>query len=268
MFSPKNSLWRALSICTAILGSVLYLSCTAPVKEDEKLLNGRIYAENSTMKKRIPLIERENDVLKKENLQHRVRILDLESQIKQLGLELDSLKDKYDKDMAAGAEQINKLQENIQKIEQENSTKIQGLMSKNEALKVKMAREVQDLKEQMEKQNDAHIQERKQIMQENAQREFDLTSKLDALQKSLEARELEIASRKMAMDEISSKLGEATAQSEALKKARNEAGAELESAKAANADLVKKIESLAKQLATRKSGSSETKKPEPSETKK
>jgi chromosome segregation ATPase len=275
MFNPNDSLRRALSICTAILMPVLYLSCTAPIKEDAKLLNGRIYAENSTMKKRIPLIERENDVLKKENLQHRMKILDLESQIKQLGLELDSLNDKYDKDMAVGAEQINKLQENIQKIEQESSVKIQGLMSKNEVLKAKMAREIQGLKEQMEKQNDAHIQERKQIMQENAQREFDLTSKLDALQKSLEARELEIASRKMAMDEISSKLGEATAQSDALKKDRQEAAAELESAKAANADLTKniesltqKIESLTKNLATQKSGSSEAKKHEPSETKK
>jgi chromosome segregation ATPase len=244
MFTPKIGSRRLLSICSAALILTLCMACPAPVKEDTQLLNSRILAENSTMKKRLPLIERENDVLKKENLQHRMKVMDLESQIKQLGLELADLNDKYAKDMTAGAEQINKLQETIQRMEQDNTARIQDLTSRNVALKAEMVREVQDLKNQMANQNDAHIQERKRIMQENAQREFDLTARLDMLKKSLEAKDLEIASRKMAMDEISSKLGEAIALSDTLKKARDEAVAELESVKAANADLTRKVDEL------------------------
>jgi chromosome segregation ATPase len=260
MFTPRNAISRTLRMLSVCLVLAMCMACPAPVKEDAQLLNSRVLAENSTMKKRLPLIERENDVLKKENLQHRMKVLDLESQVKQLGLELTSLNDKYTKDMAAGAEQINKLQDTIQKVEQESSARIQELMAKNTALKTKMAREVQDLKEQMAKQNDAHIQERKQIMQKSAQREFDLTAQLDNLKKSLEAKDLEIASRKMAMDDISSKLGEATALSESLKKARDAAAAELEAAKAANVGLTKKVEDLSKQLPTRKNKSSQTNK--------
>ena len=244
MFTPKIGSRRLLSLCSAALILTLCAACIAPVKEDAQLLSSRILAENSTMKKRIPLIERENDVLKKENLQHRMKILDLESQIKQTGLELAALNDKYAKDMAAGAEQISRLQETIQKMEQDNSARIQDLASKNAALKAQMVREVQDLKDQMAKQNDVHIQERKRIMQENAQREFSLATRLDGLKKNLEAKDLEIASRKMAMDEISSRLGEAAALSDTLKKARDAAVAELESVKAANAELTRKVNEL------------------------
>jgi chromosome segregation ATPase len=252
MFIQKKGLSHTLRMCTGCLVLIMCMACPAPVKKDAQLLNSRVLAENSTMKKRIPLIERENDVLKKENLQQRMKVLELESQVKQQGVELVSLNDKYTKDMANGAEQINKLQETVQRIEQESSTKIQALMTKNDALQARMAREVQDLKDEMAKQNDAHIQERKQIMQANAQREFDLSAQLDNLKKVLEAKDLEIASRKMAMDEISTKLGEVTAQSEAAKKDRDAATAELESAKAANIELAKKVDDLSKKLPTQK----------------
>jgi chromosome segregation ATPase len=273
MSTPKFGFRRTLSMCSVSLMLIVCMACPAPVKEDAQLVNGRILSENSTMKKRLPLVERENDVLKKENLQHRMKVLELESQIKQMGLEFSSLNDKYDKDMAAGAEQINKLQETIQRMEQESSARIGELTSKNTALNAKMVREVQDLKDQMAKQNDAHIQERKRIMQENAQREFDLTARLDKLKKALETKDLEISSRKMAMDELSSRLGAATALSESLKTARDAAAAELDSVKAANAELTqkaaeltKKVDALSKQLLVRKNETSENTNSQPSKT--
>jgi chromosome segregation ATPase len=252
MFTQKNGFSHTLKMWAGCLVVIMCMACPAPVKKDAQLLNSRVLAENSTMKKRLPLIERENDVLKKENLQQRMKILELESQVKQQGVELTSLNDKYTKDMANNAEQINKLQETVQRIEQESSAKIQELMTKNDALKARMAREVQGLKDEMAKQDDAHIQERKRIMQENAQREFDLSAQLDNLKKVLEAKDLEIASRKMAMDEISSKLGEATAQCDTFKKARDKVAAELDSAKAANIELAKQVDALSKKLPAQK----------------
>ncbi len=253
MSNPINGFGGMLKLCSVSLTMILCMACLAPVKEDAQPLNSQVLAENSTMKKRLPLIERENDVLKKENLQQRMKVLDLESQIKQQGLQIDSLNDKYDKDMTARADQIlklqetsQKLQETSQKLEKKSSDRIQVLMSKNTALKARMASEIQDLKAQMAKQNDAHIQERKQIMQENAKREFDLTARLDNLKKILEAKDLEIASRKMAMDEIATKLGKTTTLAESLQKSRDAAAAELESAKTANAELAEKVNDLNK----------------------
>ena len=246
MFHHKIGPSGGLRLCSLSLAMVMCMACLAPVKQDPQLLNGQILAENSTMKKRLPLIERENDVLKKENLQHRMKILDLESQIKELDQERDSLNDKYAKDMAANAEQVNKLQETNQKLEQESNARIQELTSRNVDLKARMASEVQDLKEQMARQNDAHIQERKVIMQENAKREFDLSARLDNLKKTLEAKDLEIASRKMALDEITAKLGETTALADSMKKARDAAATELGSVKTANAELTKKLDELEK----------------------
>ena len=87
MINVKNRSGNVLSMFALSLVLVMCTACPGPVKEDARLLDSRVLAENSTMKKRIPLIERENDVLKKENLQHRMKILDLESQVKQLGLD-------------------------------------------------------------------------------------------------------------------------------------------------------------------------------------
>ena len=71
------------------------------VKDSKQPFDTQLMAENSMMKKRLPLVERESDVLKKENQQHRIKIQDLEMQNKQLSLELTSLNEKYTNDMAS-----------------------------------------------------------------------------------------------------------------------------------------------------------------------
>lgn len=253
MLFKNNSRMFAMNVCAVSFVVLLSLSCTAAVKDGKQPFNSQLLAENSMMKKRLPLIERESDVLKKENQQHRMKIQDLETQNKQLGLELTSLSEKYTNDMVIGEEQISNLQETIQEIEKENSESIEALISHNKFLEEKLVRESQALNEQIVMQKAAFNQEREQIVQENAKRELNLSNQLGVLNKKLASRELEISSLKLAISETSIQLGAANALSEALRKARDESLAELESVEATNANLNKKMAELSLKLSSQNS---------------
>jgi chromosome segregation ATPase len=186
------------------------------------------------MRKRLPLLERESDVLKKENQQNRSKIQDLETQNKNLDLELTSLNEKYADDMAIGEEQISYLMETIERIEKENSESMEALISDNTAIEAKRVQERNALNEQIVEQKAIFDKEREQIMQGNTKRELNLSNQLAALKNELESKESEISSLKLAVSEISTKLDAATTLSEALRKARDKSLAELESVKATN----------------------------------
>ncbi len=245
-----------LNLCAVSCIMLLLLSCAAVVKDGRQPYNDRLLAESSMMKKRLPLIERESAVLTKENLQHQMKIQELEARNKQLGDALAALNDQYDRDMATGEEQINNLQENIEKIEQENSEKIEALISQNKDLEAKMMKERGALREQIAKQKKVFNHEQEQMTKESEKKELALTTQLDDLKKQLEPKERKIASFKLAINEISVQLGAATSLAEKLKKAKEESLAELESVKAANKKarekLLAELESL--KAANKKAG--------------
>jgi chromosome segregation ATPase len=234
MFFNNNSRIVAMNICAVSFVVLFLLSCTAAVTDGKQTFNSRVLAENSMMKKRLPLLERESDVLKKENQQNRMKIQDLETQNKNLGLELTSLNEKYAGDMAIGEGQIKYLLETIERIEKENNESMKALISHNTALEAKRLQERNTLKEQIVMQKATFDKEREQILQGNTKRELDLSNQLAALKNNLESKELEISSLKLAVSEISTKLDAATTLSETLRKARDESVAKLESVKATN----------------------------------
>lgn len=234
MFFKNNIRTIALNICAVSLVALLSLSCTAKMKDGVQASDNQLFAENSMMKKRLPLVERESDVLKKENRQYRTKIQELEAQNKKLSLELTSLNEKYTNDVAIDEEEINYLHELIQRIEKENSERIEELISQKKVLEAKLARDTQALKEEIAAQKSAFVKEREQILQENAKRDLSQTLEINSLKKEIEPKETEISSYKLAINEISLQLGAATALSEALKKSRDKTLAELESVKAAS----------------------------------
>ncbi len=247
LFFNNNRIF-ALNICAVSFILLLSLSCTTTVKNGVQASSSQLYAENSMMKKRLPLIERENDVLKTENQQHRMKIQDMEKQNKQLAMVLTSLNEKYTNDMAISEEQIINLQETLEEIEKKNSEIIEVLNSQNIVLEEKLVRETQELNKQIIKQKKAFNQEREQIVQESAKKELNWSTELGVLKKQLEPKELQISSLKLAISEISMQLGAATALSEALRKARDESLAELESVRAANVNMIKKMAELSGEL--------------------
>jgi chromosome segregation ATPase len=242
LFKHKSSIF-ALNICIVSFALLPLLSCTAAI-QNNKSASGQVWAENSMMKKRLSLIERESDVLKKENQQRRTKIQELETENKQLGLELTSLNEKYLSDMTNAEEQINYLQETLEKREKENSDRTDALLSDNKALEKKRIQENHALQEQIVMQKAAFNQERELKMQESAKRELSFSSQLGVLNKKLEEKDSELSALKLAISEITAKLDAANTLSQKLTKARDESLAELESVKASNSDLNKKITEL------------------------
>ncbi len=266
----NNGRVRALTTCTLPFVLLFLLSCTAAQQNSQLPGSGQLLAENSMMKKRLPLIERESDVLKKENQQHRIKIEDLEIKNEQLDMDLVSLREKYESDMAVGNQQISTLQETLHKNEQESKASIDRLIDDNKALKEKMDQGIHALKDQIVMQKAAFNEEREQLVQENAKKELNVSNKLAAADKELALRESEIASLKSTISEISGKLVKANTLSAELAKARTATVAELESMKAvgikaqreyqvqlesiqaANADLNKKIAEFSNDLSRQK----------------
>ena len=88
MFNKIKCRVRALNICVLFFSVLFLLSCTAATNNSRQQQSTQLQAENSMMKKRLPLMERESDVLKKENEQLRVKLLDSAAQNKQLAMDL------------------------------------------------------------------------------------------------------------------------------------------------------------------------------------
>jgi chromosome segregation ATPase len=241
MFVGNNRRLHVLNTGIALYLLVLCLACTAGVKTEDPFSSGRLLAENSILKKRLPLIERENDVLGKENLQYKNKIKELGSRIKQLDLELTALNVKYANDMAAGAETVRNLQQSIENMEKENAARMEQLQTLNTELEKKRVQEVQAITEQIARQKETFKQEREHMVLENAQHASKLSDEIDELNKTIKNKDLELASYKLAIGEISARLGEAMGLAEELRKARDESKAELASVKAANDDLIKKM---------------------------
>lgn len=239
----KKGVFSSLPIYISFV-LILCASCTSSAKKNEQPFNGRLLAESSLMKRRLPLIERENDVLKKESR-------NLETKIRKMGLELTALDEKYAVDTAAGEERIQSLQQTIQDMEQESTEKIEALTSRTKALEKKLDRKVRSLNEQIAMQKDAFGQDRTQIMQENAKRESNLSSRVSDLKKQIKTNQSQISSLNASISENSTKLGEAAALAEMFRKAGDQSATELESAKAANADLIIKIKELSHDLPIR-----------------
>ena len=250
LYRKYNRLY-ALNVCVWSLILVSGIACTAPLHTDQSMPSNRLYAENSDMKRRLPLVERENDILKTENFQHRKKIKELEDNIKKLVSDLEALTERYNKDMAAEQDRILSLQETMEALEMENTEKIQALNLINKGLEEKMTRKVKALNGQMLKQKESFSHEREQLINENSQRESALSGQLDDVKKTLKTRELEISSLKIAISEISSKLGDATALADRLKKARDESEEELKAVKAINIGLAKKVNALYDELAAK-----------------
>lgn len=223
---------------------VLMVSCATPVSQESQPYGSQLMAENSMMKKRLPLIERENDVLKKENYQQREQIQELEVRVSDLNHDFTSLEAKYNTDITAAGERILRLEDTIKEKDRKSTAKIKELVTSNKNLEKKMTQTVKSLNEKMAAQEKAFSQQREQIVQENAKKESALTSQIEEMKKTLKSRESEIGSLKATASELSAKLKEAEALAQTLKKANDSCEAELASVKAANADLTSRLKAL------------------------
>lgn len=233
MLCPKQSHARIVHICVLSFVLSSLPACTATNQNNRQQYSTQLQAENSMMKKRLPLMERESDVLNKENEQLRIKLQESGVQNKQLAEALVSLREQYKNDMIVGEEQIRSLEEILEKIEQENRAAIDALLADNKVLQETMVKERRAQKDQLAMQKAASDKQREEMVRENGRKEAELTAKLAAANQKVTAMGVEIASLKSSYSEISDKLAKANALTAELVQAREASQAELNSIKAA-----------------------------------
>jgi len=193
----------------------------------------RMMAENRQMKKRLLLIERENDILKQENLQYRLKTKQLSANIHKLNTDLNTLNEKYQNDTALNEEQIRNLEQKYSLLENDSTLKITELTVLVADLEMKRAQEIKALNEQIASQNNAFSKQLDELTQQSAQREFELSSALNAAKKTLDAKEFEVSTLKAANNEIVVQISTLTEQLAQSQFARDQIERELKSMKAA-----------------------------------
>ncbi len=146
-FSQLSKILRGIGAGIILL---LVVSCAAsrPAVKDDN--SDRIRAENSRYKQHLPLIERENDVLKRENLQYQAKVRGQVKKIKSLQSELEYLKQKYERDMAVNQEQIKNLREEYVLLENNSFRETQQLYLRYDELEAKKNEKIMNLEAQID----------------------------------------------------------------------------------------------------------------------
>lgn len=147
-----------IMVLIVVLGAAA--SCASISGQHRDILREQLKAENRLIKKNSELALRENEVLKRENAQHRSEIEKLTETAQQLTDDLDSLNRKYQEDMARLDDAYKNLYDQFITLKLESDEKIQELTSSNELLEKRFAKEVSKLNGLLEEQKVAFHTER------------------------------------------------------------------------------------------------------------
>lgn len=252
LFSANSLKTSVINITGIILLLFSATACVTPSKTVKDDFTDRIMAENSQMKKRLPLSERENDVLKQENFQYKTKLQQMAGDIEKLRSNLALLNDKYKNDMVSNQHLIQDLQEEYQSLEKlrfqeaanmnqlfdelesKRNQEVEAFIGQIEAQKAGHEAQVQKLQEEyvaLTTENDLKIKalneqlamqrtvfskEKNDLELQYAAKENAFSAKLLELNKSMEEREAQIISLKTANSEISIKFDEISRQLEQI----------------------------------------------------
>lgn len=285
-----------------ILGLLpLIISCVTSGETIKGGSTDRIMAEHSQMRRRLPLIERENDVLKQENLLFKTKVQQLTAKNEKLESDLDTMNDIYERDMAFSEELIQNLQKKYEIFTAESTRQVETLNQRLDELELKRTQEIETLNDQIESQqakykkdmlqNKAQLQkiqekydvlvmestrkieditkgyneleekrsrelkalndqiavqqttfnkERDELKQNHALKEYDLSTKINKLEKTVDHQETQIDTLKATNSEISEKLNKVLRQLKQVKSERDQIEKRLESKKTALGELSEK----------------------------
>jgi chromosome segregation ATPase len=228
----RTGIDRVQALRVAIFAVLLLVnSCTTTDRGSAHSTADRIMAENSQMKKRIPLIERENDVLMQENLQYKSRLQEATTRIEGLRADLSYLTEKFGAYVTSTEMQIHFLAENYALLEKTSSHQISELSSRYKDLELKRQEEIKQLNAHIISQNSAFIEEKKKLELKAAEIEL-----------KLDMREAQLASLKTTHDELLTKLDAVSGRlAEALLQ-RSQIEKDLETLRAVKAELLERTE--------------------------
>lgn len=207
----------------------------------------QLRAENSLIKKRLILAERENAVLKDENLQCKNDNRQLSARIEKLGADIAALDERYKKDIALRDSQNQALQQKNAVLAKESSEKIRELSELNRATESRLGGEISRLNDELRTLQESYTKEREAVRNENAQRELALSREIESLKRLAAGREAEAASLRTALSVIEQRCEEITKVAENRERELKEREGELQK-------LRERIDALLKESAGKPSG--------------
>jgi len=186
-------------IVSCVLVSV---SCASVGGASYQQLAEQLKSENSLMKGRLVLLQRENHVLRNENLLGKKEIQNLGARIEKLAADIESLREKHRGELALKEGQIQDMLKKNEILRQESSQKIQELMQLAKDIELRLGNEAKRLGAELSKQQESFNGEREKLRTEAAGREFALSKEIEALKKAIAMRDGEIAGLKSVQSEL------------------------------------------------------------------
>lgn len=237
------------TLLVAAIAAVIFTNACATLdRTAQSQVPDRIMAENSQMKKRIPLIERENDVLNRENLRYKAKLQAARKRIDRLLTDLDHLKTKFDAYTISSQTQIQFLEENYRMLEITSSEQLMELQSRYDALETLRQQEVASLTTQMADQNNAFNEEKDMLKRQASETVALLTSRITELEHILALQEAQTRSLDTANSELSKQLDDVSRQLAESQAQRTQIEKDLQSAQETNAELVQRLNDITSEL--------------------
>ncbi len=181
-------------------------------------LNQQLLSENVLYKRGLGLARRENAVLREENIGYRRDLQQSQAQAEKLQSDIDSMKKKYDADVALWTGKYNNLMEKNRILSQESSEKIRELSDLNKSIEAKLSQEIARLNERTRVMEQDFGREKEAFKNQAAQREFALSRDLEGQKKIVEARDTEIQTLKGRINDINVQFVEANTKIDELTK--------------------------------------------------
>ncbi len=244
LLNPLQRHNRHFGVALLFLSAAIYfLSCTSIHLNPDSNVNEQLKAENRIMMKNLNLAMRENSVLKDENIQYRDDNSRLNSRIKFLESDIESLKKKYEQDIALQKEKNDNLNKKIAALQSESAAKIKELTDINKALDDRMTSEIGILNENIRKQEEKFISERAAAESLFLAKETEYQKQIAQMRNDAVALKTELESLRSQLAESESGLKTAneaaTKRDEALKQSENQNRSKDQTIKSLNEQLSK-----------------------------
>jgi chromosome segregation ATPase len=212
----------ATKAIVVLLFAFLGVSCATTRQMDPQARNDRISAEHSQMKMSMPLLERENEVLKEENLQYRSKVRKLEDGAKQLSTDLTRLSQEFEQAMEHVQTQNQLLQDRLDQQTQANDEAVKMLTALNQSTTEQLSAAMRGFNEKLTAQKSAFNQQMESFKQENTKNQGALVMRIDGLEKSLAGDHVEIDGLKTRVKEYTVRLDAAGKEIEKIHQSRSE----------------------------------------------
>ncbi|RJQ82503.1 MAG: hypothetical protein C4519_07815 [Desulfobacteraceae bacterium] len=239
--TKRTGVYRVLPQAAVLCALIFASSCATTNQIPQPSSVDRIMAENSQMKKRMPMIERENDVLTQENHQYKAKLQKARDKNEKLSDDLSALTEKFEAYLSSTQEQITSMQAAYVWLENASSQKIAELTTLYDALELKRLHEVNDLELQIAEQKNDFGRETDNLRRKAAEKELELSTQIKELNQSLVALEAEKSSLQTSNSELSVKLEALSNQLAQTRSERNRIEKDLQTVRAVNAELLERL---------------------------